>query len=70
MRGSNDRPADVEGRTLEAATLQLLPSLRHHLSPQPPPFLRRPKQDGLPQPLHMLPAMYEDRRLLLPLPGL
>jgi len=61
---------NVERRAVEAAPFQLLPPLRHHLPHQPAAFLLGVQQDELQQPVHLLPAGDQDRRILLSIPDI
>src|SRR5947207_49810 len=69
LRGSYDDASTAQGRTIHATAIQLLPSFRHHVPFKPAALVCGQEQDGLPQLVHLLPAMSEDRRLLLPIPG-
>jgi hypothetical protein len=70
MPGRQVDPPNVEGRTFEAATVQLLSPVRYHLPHQPVALVFGIQQDELQQPVHLLPAGYQDRRILLPIPNL
>ena len=68
MRRRHRSPATPQRRTFQLTAMELLSPIRHHMPSEPLTRLRRPKPHGLQEPMHLLPAMSPNRRLLFPIP--
>lgn len=58
--GSQDDSTNAQRRAFEASSIQLLFTIRDHVSHQPLAFVFRVQQDELQQPLYLLPARDQD----------